>query len=82
MARIAKRLEAVEKAMAAQGKGHVLLILPWDEEPPEEELAQYDEVCRLLFIDPKTKQPVRYKRREDGTICRITDNGDEDPEEE
>ena len=81
MARLAKRLEAIEKAFQAKGTGNFLLILPWDEEPTAEELAQYDDVLRILFIDPKTKKPVRYMRREDGTVCRIDESGAEVPEE-
>ena len=73
MARLAKRLEAIEKAFQAKGTGN-FLILPWDEEPTAEELAQYDDVLRILFIDPKTKKPVRYMRQEDGTVCRIDGN--------
>ena len=42
MARLAKRLEAIEKAFQAKGTGNFLLILPWDEEPTAEELAQYE----------------------------------------
>ena len=73
MARLTKRLEAVEKTLRATGRGDVLLILPWDDEPTAEELAQYADVLRVLFIDPKTRKPVRYRRLEDGTICRIDD---------
>ena len=74
MARLTKRLEAVEKTLRATGRGDVLLILPWDEEPTAEELAQYADVLRLQLIDPKTKKPVKYKRQADGTICRIDGN--------
>ena len=74
MARLTKRLEAVEKTLRATGRGEILLILPWDDEPTAEELAQYADVLRLQLIDPKTKKPVRYKRREDGSICRIDGN--------
>ena len=75
MARLAKRLEAIEKAFQAKGTGNFLFILPWDEEPTAEELAQYDDVLRILLIDPKTKKPVRYMRREDGSVCRIDEHG-------
>ena len=75
MARLAKRLEAIEKAFQAKGTGNFLLILPWDEEPTAEELAQYADVLRILLIDPKTKKPVRYMRREDGSVCRIDEHG-------
>lgn len=75
MARITKRLEAIEKYFRAQRDGDCLLLLPWDEEPTAEELAQYDNVIRIQLIDPKTKKPVRYIRRKDGTICRINENG-------
>ena len=74
MARLAKRLETIEKALRATGRGDVLLILPWDDEPTAEEQAQYGEVLRVLLIDPKTKRPVQYKRLEDGTICRMDGN--------
>lgn len=74
MARLTKRLEAVEKTLRATGRGDVLLILPWDDEPTAEELAQYADVLRLQLIDPKTKKPVKYKRQADGTICRIDGN--------
>lgn len=75
MARIAKRLEAIEKVFRAQGRGAFLLILPWDEEPTADELAQYEDVIRVQLIDPKTKKPVRYMRREDGSVCRIDEHG-------
>lgn len=74
MARLAKRLETIEKALRATGRGDVLLILPWDDEPTAEEQAQYGEVLRVLLIDPKTKRPVQYKRLADGTICRMDGN--------
>ena len=74
MARLTKRLEQAEKFLRATGRGDVLLILPWDDEPTADELAQYDDVLRVLFIDPKTKKPVKYKRQADGTICRIDGN--------
>ena len=74
MARLTKRLEAVEKTLRATGRGEILLILPWDDEPTAEELAQYADVLRLQLIDPKTKKTVKYKRQADGTICRIDGN--------
>lgn len=74
MARLTKRLEQAEKVLRATGRGKILLILPWDDEPTAEELAQYADVLRLQLIDPKTKKPVKYKRQADGTICRIDGN--------
>lgn len=74
MARLTKRLEQAEKVLRATGRGKILLILPWDDEPTAEELAQYADVLRLQLIDPKTKKPVQYKRLENGTICRIDGN--------
>lgn len=74
MARLTKRLEAVEKTLLATGRGEILLILPWDDEPTADELAQYADVLRLQLIDPKTKKPVKYKRQADGSICRIDGN--------
>ena len=48
MARLTKRLEQAEKVLRATGRGKILLILPWDDEPTAEELAQYaEEWCFL-----------------------------------
>lgn len=76
MARLAKRIEAVEKALQATGRGQAILLLPWDDEPAAEELAQYEYVLRLQFIDPKTRRAVKYKRLENGTICRTDEGGE------